>query len=83
MGFIISTHSPIILGFPGAAILSCDSGKLAAVPYEELEHVTITRDFLLHPGLYIKNLGLSDNQLEDNLGVEQRPQFAAQPPSFT
>lgn len=68
--FIISTHSPIILGFPGAAILSGDSGKLAAVPYEELEHVTITRDFLLHPGLYIKNLGLSDNQEEDNLGVE-------------
>jgi predicted ATPase len=57
--FIIATHSPIILGFPGATILSCDSGKLAQVPYEELEHVYITRDFLIHPGLYMKNLGLT------------------------
>jgi len=56
--FIIATHSPIIMGFPGAAILSCDAGALQQVAYEELEHVTITRDFLEHPSLYLRELGL-------------------------
>lgn len=60
--FIIATHSPIILGFPGATILSCDSGSLTPVRYEELEHVYITRDFLLHPKLYFKELGLTSEE---------------------
>jgi predicted ATPase len=56
--FIISTHSPILMGFPGAVILNCDSGKLGQVKYEDLEHVTITRDFLEHRNLYLRELGL-------------------------
>ena len=58
--FIIATHSPILLGFPGAVILSCDSGRLEAVRYDDLEHVLITRDFLVHRRMYLKNLGLPD-----------------------
>jgi predicted ATPase len=58
--FIIATHSPIILGFPGAEILGCDSGRLTPVRYDELEHVYITRDFLLHPNIYLRQLGLID-----------------------
>ncbi len=60
--FIIATHSPILLGYPGASILSCDSGKLEPTPYEELEHVLITRDFLTHRPMYLKNLGLLDEE---------------------
>ena len=56
--FIIVTHSPILMSFPGATILSCDSGQLKPVKYEELEHVTITRDFLQHTSLYLRELGL-------------------------
>lgn len=56
--FVIVTHSPILMSFPGATILSCDSGQLKSVKYEELEHVTITRDFLQHTGLYLRELGL-------------------------
>src|SRR5437764_2149455 len=41
--FIIATHSPILLGFPGAKIYSCDTIPMAAVKFEELDHVTITR----------------------------------------
>lgn len=44
--FIIATHSPILLGFPDAVIYSCDRVPIEAVPYEELDHVVITRDFL-------------------------------------
>ena len=56
--FIIATHSPIIMSFPGATILSCDSGQLKPVEYEDLEHVNITRDFLQHTSLYLRELGL-------------------------
>ena len=42
--FIVATHSPILLAFPGAAILSFDGGKIHAVRYDELEHVNLIRD---------------------------------------
>jgi predicted ATPase len=44
--FIIATHSPILLGFPGATIYSFDSAPVARVEYDELESVLLTRDFL-------------------------------------
>lgn len=54
--FIIATHSPMLLAFPGAAIYSFDRTPPGVVEYEELEHVTLTRDFLLRPGQYLKHL---------------------------
>jgi predicted ATPase len=59
--FIIATHSPILMGFPDATILSCDASRLEPVAYEELEHVTITRDFLTHTGLYLRELGFTND----------------------
>jgi predicted ATPase len=44
--FIIATHSPILLGYPGATIYSCDRTPIERMEYEELDHVVITRDFL-------------------------------------
>ena len=41
---------------PGAAILSFDQVAIARVRYEELEHVAVTRDFLNHPGRYLRHL---------------------------
>ncbi|ARW29995.1 hypothetical protein S101441_00411 [Bacillus subtilis subsp. subtilis] len=38
---IIATHSPILLGYPNANILSFDGGR-----YENTEHVQLTRYFL-------------------------------------
>ncbi len=54
--FIIATHSPILLGFPGATIYSCDQAPVAKVAYEELEHVVITRDFLNARERFLKHL---------------------------
>lgn len=54
--FIIATHSPILMSYPGAAILSFDTAPLSRVPYEELEHVRLTRDFLQHPEAFLRNL---------------------------
>ncbi|HEX2717400.1 MAG TPA: AAA family ATPase, partial [Gemmatimonadaceae bacterium] len=44
--FIVATHSPIVLGYPGAQIFSFDQTPPATVEYESLDHVRITRDFL-------------------------------------
>jgi predicted ATPase len=54
--FIIATHSPILMAFPGATILSFDDGAIQPVAYDELEHVTITRDFLSHPEAFLRHL---------------------------
>ncbi len=54
--FVIATHSPILMAFPGATILNLDATPLRAVLWEQLEHVTITRDFLNHPGAFLANL---------------------------
>ena len=54
--FIIATHSPIIMAFPDAEILSFDNGKIRKVNYDELEHVTLTRAFLNDPEAYLRYL---------------------------
>ena len=54
--FIIATHSPILLGLPGAVIYSCDRAPIEQVPYEELEHVVLTRDFLNARERFLRHL---------------------------
>lgn len=54
--FIIATHSPILMAFPGATILSLDHLPLRSVQYHELEHVTLTRDFLNNPEAFLRRL---------------------------
>lgn len=54
--FIIATHSPIIMAFPDAEILSFDGGQIRSVNYDELEHVTLTREFLKDPEAYLRYL---------------------------
>lgn len=55
--FIIATHSPILLALPGAQIYSCDQVPIAAVKFDELEHVVLTREFLNDPGKFLRHLG--------------------------
>src|SRR5262249_52336773 len=47
--FIIASHSPILMAFPDAVILSFDEGRIQKVAYEDLPHVTLTRAFLNNP----------------------------------
>ncbi len=54
--FIVATHSPIILAFPDATILSFDSGRIHEVKYEQLEHVNLTKDFLNNPNSFLRHL---------------------------
>jgi predicted ATPase len=54
--FIIATHSPILLAYPGAAIYSFDTLPIARTHYAELEHVNLTREFLTQPERYLRHL---------------------------
>ncbi len=54
--FIIATHSPILMAFPGATILDFDRLPIKPVKYEELQHVKLTRDFLDNPQAYLRHL---------------------------
>jgi predicted ATPase len=54
--FLISTHSPIILGYPGAILYSLDGDKIREIAYRETEHYLITRDFLNAPERFFKHL---------------------------
>ena len=44
--FIIVTHSPILLGIPGAEILTFDEGKVHACEYEETDSYQVTEMFI-------------------------------------
>jgi predicted ATPase len=52
--FIIATHSPILLGCPGAVIYSFDTVPLRRVEYEQTEHYRIYRDFLQDRSPYVR-----------------------------
>jgi predicted ATPase len=54
--FLVATHSPLLLAFPGATIFSFDTIPISTVGYDELEHVNLTRDFLNNPAAYLRHL---------------------------
>ena len=54
--FIIATHSPIILSYPGATILNLDSDRISEIDYKETTHYKLTREFLECPERYFRHL---------------------------
>jgi predicted ATPase len=54
--FLIATHSPIILSYPGATLLSLDGEAIEEVAYRQTNHFLITRDFLNAPERFFKHL---------------------------
>ncbi len=54
--FIVATHSPILMAYPGAVIYQLSSSGISRIAFEETEHYTITRDFLANPARYFAHL---------------------------
>lgn len=54
--FLIASHSPILLAYPGATLLGLDGGPLRRVRWEETSHFVITRDFLASPERFFAHL---------------------------
>ena len=53
---VMATHSPILLACPDAAIWSFDEAPIRRVAYRDLEHVSLTRDFLNDPEAFLRHL---------------------------
>ncbi len=54
--FIVSTHSPILLGYPGATIYVLSADGIAQTAYEETEVVELTRSFLQDRAQFLHHL---------------------------
>lgn len=58
--FIIATHSPILMAYPGSEIYVLDEEGLKKTDYEETEHVQLTKSFLANPERYFHYLFQED-----------------------
>ena len=58
--FLVATHSPILLTYPDATIISFDHGSLARVDLQATSHYTITREILNTPEIYWRHLRTPD-----------------------
>lgn len=54
--FIMATHSPILLAYPGAVLYQFDEKGIERVAYEDCEHYRLMRDFLEKPDRFLKYL---------------------------
>lgn len=64
--FIMATHSPILLGYPGADILSFDGERIHQIEYEETESYQVTEMFINSREYLLKRL-FSQGRNEDEL----------------
>ena len=54
--FVVATHSPILLAYPGATIYELGPTGPRSVRYEETEHFRVTRDFLNRYPMMVQTL---------------------------
>lgn len=54
--FIIATHSPILLAYPGAQILSFDDRKIHQIDYRESQPFQLVSRFIAAPETYMNAL---------------------------
>jgi predicted ATPase len=54
--FLIATHSPILLAYPGAVLFDLDGEGIPEIAYRETKHYLLTRDFLNSPERFFKHL---------------------------
>jgi predicted ATPase len=54
--FVIATHSPILMAYPGATIYACSASGITPIAYHDTEHYRITRDFLQAPEQFLREL---------------------------
>jgi predicted ATPase len=54
--FIVATHSPLLLAYPGARIYSFDTTPIEPIAWDQTEHVRLTKAFLDDPARYLRHL---------------------------
>lgn len=54
--FVVATHSPLLMAYPGARILELDDDGIHEVAYDDLAHVQLYRGFLDAPDRFLRAL---------------------------
>lgn len=54
--FILATHSPILMGIPGAVIYEIREEEMQKVDFKDTDHYRITKTFLDNPEYYLRHL---------------------------
>ena len=54
--FLIATHSPMLMAFPGAQILSLDQNPIRQLEWEDVEQVRLMKRFFQDPKNYLQRL---------------------------
>ena len=54
--FILATHSPVLMAYPGARILWFDEDGIAPVAYDDVEHVRLMQVFMADPEHFVARL---------------------------
>ena len=54
--FVIASHSPILITYPGAVIYCCNNNELTPIKYEDTDQYKITKQFLEKPERYFRHL---------------------------
>jgi predicted ATPase len=67
--FIMATHSPILLAYPGAQIFSFDAEYIKEVTYEETTHYKIYKQFFVDRHTFLEQG--SDPQTNKQAGLEE------------
>lgn len=65
--FMIATHSPILLSYPGAKVISFDEGRIQEIDFRDTSHYQLTKSFLEAPERYFRWLFEED---ESEIGDE-------------
>jgi predicted ATPase len=63
--FLLATHSPMLMAFPGAGLFQLDEHGITKKAYDDLEVVALWRNFLDDPDRFLRHLGSTstDNEL--------------------
>lgn len=56
--FIISTHSPILMAYPGATIYQLTENGIHQTEYDKTEHYMLMKYFLNNSDQYLKDIGI-------------------------
>ncbi|MEM1335599.1 MAG: AAA family ATPase, partial [Actinomycetota bacterium] len=59
--FVIATHSPLLMAYPGASIYRFDDAGVHRTEWADIDTVQITTDFLAHPDDFLRELLTDDD----------------------
>ena len=71
--FIIATHSPILMAYPGAQLLELKDGKVHEVRYRETDHFKRMQQFFADPDEYLARLippASSNQPVQNPAGIQ-------------